>query len=77
MSRTRADLDRKLSELEARAHDMTPRRIVDRNLPDYFAERVIGTILTLTGIRMAWRQYSHRYRRRARVREAMTSYGRW
>ena len=39
MSQTRADLDRKLSALEAKAHDMSPRRVVQRNLPEYFAER--------------------------------------
>lgn len=77
MSQTRADLDRKLAELEARARDMTPRRVVQRNLPEYFADRVIGGILTLAGLRMAWRQYRDRFHRRARVRAAMASYGRW
>ena len=77
MSHTRADLDRKLDELQERAREMTPRKVVERNLPEYFAERVIGSILTLAGVRMAWRQYRHRLSRRARVREATASYGRW
>jgi hypothetical protein len=77
MSQTRADLDRKLAELQERARELTPRKVVQRNLPEYFAERVIGGILTLAGIRMAWRQYRNRSTRRAHVREAMASYGRW
>ena len=77
MSQTRADLDRKLAELQVRARDMTPRKVVQRNLPEYFAERVIGSILTLAGVRMAWRQYRGHIGRRARVREAVVSYGRW
>jgi hypothetical protein len=77
MSQTRADLDRKLAELQSRARDMTPRKVVQRNLPEYFAERVIGTVLTLAGLRMAWHQYRGRISRRARVREAVASYGRW
>src|SRR5688572_16117919 len=47
MSQTRADLDRKLAALEAKAHDMSPRRVVQRNLPEYFWERAIGSVLTL------------------------------
>ena len=76
MSQTRADLDRKLAELQSRARDMSPRKVVERNLPEYFAERVIGTILTLAGLRMAWHHYRGRLGRRARVREAVASYGR-
>ena len=77
MSQTRADLDHKLAQLEARAREMTPRNVVRRNLPDYFVDRVIGSILTLAGLRLAWRSYRDHYRRRARVRAAMASYGRW
>ena len=77
MSQTRADLDRKLAELQERVHEMTPRKVVQRSLPEYFAERVIGSVLTLAGLRMAWRQYRGHLGRRARVREAVASYGRW
>ena len=77
MSQTRADLDRKLTELQARARDMSPKKVVQRNLPEYFAEHVIGSILTLAGLRMAWKQYRHRLDRRQRVRAAVASYGRW
>jgi hypothetical protein len=77
MSQTRSDLDRKLSALEARAHDMSPRRVVERNMPEYFWETAIGSVLTLTGLKMAWGQYRNRMRRRQQVRAAVTSYGRW
>ena len=77
MSQTRRDLDYKLSRLEERAREMSPRRVVQRNMPDYLLERVVGGLLTLVGVRMAWHQYRDRFRRRARVRAAMASYGRW
>ena len=76
MTQTRADLERKLVQLQERARELTPRRVMQRNLPEYFADRVIGSILTLAGVRMAWRQYRSRSRR-ARVHDAMASYGRW
>jgi hypothetical protein len=77
MSQTRADLDRKLSALEAKAHDMSPRRVVQRNLPEYFWERAIGGVLTLVGAKMAWGVFRNRSRRRQQVRTAAAAYGRW
>lgn len=77
MSQTRRDLDQKLSQLQERAHEMSPRRVVQRHMPEYMLERVIGGVLTLVGVKMAWRLYQDRFRRRARVRAAMASYGRW
>ena len=77
MSQTRADLDRKLTMLEARARDMTPKRLSERYMPEYVWERVIGSVLTLVGIRMAWSQYRQRVNRRDRVRTAMATYGHW
>jgi hypothetical protein len=57
MSQTRSDLDRKLSQLEARARDLTPRRYVESHLPEYFMERAIGGALLAVGGWMAWRRY--------------------
>ena len=57
MSQTRADLDHKLSRLEARARDLTPRRYVERHMPEYFPERAIGGALLTIGSWMAWRNY--------------------
>jgi len=77
MSRTRAELDEKLSRLEARARELTPRRLTERYMPEYLWERVIGSVLTLVGIKMAWSQYRNRQHRRDRVRGAMAAYGHW
>jgi hypothetical protein len=77
MSHTRADLDRKLALLQERAREMTPRRYVERHMPDYAVERAAGALLTIAGLFMAWRMYQSRALRRAKVRAAMESYGRW
>lgn len=61
MSRTRADLDGKLSELGIRAHELTPRAVAKRYLPENTLDYTIGGILTLVGARMAWKQFrAHR-----------------
>lgn len=77
MSQTRADLDQKLARLEARARALRPRSVAQRYMPDYALDRAIGAVLTFIGTRMAWRQYRHGIGRRAQVREAFASYGRW
>jgi hypothetical protein len=63
MSETRAELDRKLTRLEARAHNLTPRQLTHRYVPEYFVDRVIGGVLTLVGIRLAWAMYKKNARR--------------
>jgi hypothetical protein len=77
MIRTRAGLDRKLAELEARARDLTPRRYAQRHLPDNALDRAIGGVLTLVGLRMAWKQIRQRQDRRQQLRAAVASYGGW
>lgn len=77
MTQTRADLERKLELLQVRAREMTPRRYVERHMPDYPVERTIGAALTIAGLFMAWRMYQGRAVRRKRIRQAMESYGRW
>ena len=57
MSRTRAELDQKLSKLQEKVSDLTPRRLTERYVPEYFADRVVGTILTMAGLKMAWSRY--------------------
>lgn len=76
MSHTRAELDRKLSQLEARAHELSPTVVAERYVPDYFVDWLLGGLLTVVGLRLAWSQY-RRHARRERIREAMISYGRW
>jgi hypothetical protein len=77
MSHTRASLDRKIAELEVRAKELTPRAYAERHMPDYLMERVIGGVLTLVGLRMAWGMWRRRHDRRRDMRAAMASYGRW
>ena len=77
MSHTRASLDRKITELEARAKELTPRAYAERHMPDYLLERVIGGVLTLVGLGMAWSMFRKRHNRRRQVRTAVSSYGRW
>jgi hypothetical protein len=77
MSQTRADLDQKLALLELRAQQLRPTTVARRYLPDYPVDRALGALLTLIGTRMAWRHYRNGHGRRARVREAVASYGRW
>ena len=59
MTQTRADLDYKLSQLESMARDMTPRRYVQRHMPEYPWEGAIGSALLAIGGWMAWRRYRH------------------
>ena len=79
MSDTRAQLDRKLRLLETRAKEMTPRAYARRYMPDYLAERAIGTVLTLIGLRMAWKMYRRRprERRREQLRAAVIARRSW
>jgi hypothetical protein len=77
MMRTRADLDRKLEALELRARDFMPHRYAQRHLPDHAIDRAIGGVLTLVGLRMAWKQLRNRNGRRQQLRAQLTAYGCW
>ncbi len=57
MTRTRADLDRKLTRLQARAREMTPRRYARQVVQKRGFEQVVGSVLVLAGSLMAWRTY--------------------
>jgi len=59
MSRTREQLDEKLTLLRGKVNDLTPRRVAQRYMPEYFADRALGGILTLIGLKMAWSRYRH------------------
>ena len=77
MSHTRAEIDRKLELLEERARDFTPRRLSERSVPEYAVDRALGVGLTLLGMKMAWAHWRNGHHRRAQVRAALESYGRW
>jgi hypothetical protein len=67
MSQTRAELDKKITLLESRARELTPREYAKRHLPEYWAEQVIGTMLTFAGAIMAWKAYRKVPARRLRA----------
>jgi hypothetical protein len=77
MSKTRVDLDEKIERLEARARELTPKQMARRYMPEYPMDRAIGVMLTLIGTCMAWSMWRHHNGRRARIRHAMETYGRW
>jgi len=60
IDQTRSDLDRKLSRLEARAREMTPRRYAHRFVRERAFEQVVGGALVLAGAFMAWRRRPRR-----------------
>ena len=57
MSRTREELDDKIARLQARVSDLTPQRLTERYVPEFFLDRMIGGVLTAIGLKMAWSQY--------------------
>lgn len=77
MSRTRAELGEKLTALHAKVNDLTPRQLKQRYVPEYFFDRVVGGILTVVGLKMAWSQYRELKHRRERAPRQLNGYGRW
>ena len=77
MSRTRAELDQKLSMLQARVSDLTPRRLAQRYVQDYSVDRFVGGMLTLIGLKMAWTRYRELKHQRERLHRERAGYGRW
>ena len=77
MSQTRAELDHKLAQLQERVSELSPHRLKERYLSEYFVDRLIGGILTVIGLKMAWSQYRWHHSRRERVRGQLASYNSW
>ena len=77
MSQTRAELDYKISQLQRKTHDMTPRSVVSRYMPERALDYAIGGVLTLVGARMAWGRFRAQRNRRARVRTALVAGSCW
>jgi hypothetical protein len=67
MSQTRAELDYKISQLQRKAHDLTPRSVASRYMPERALDYAIGGVLTLVGAKMAWGRYRARRTRRDRL----------
>lgn len=76
MSRTRAELDQKLTMLQAKVGELRPRRVSQRYMSAETVERVMGGVLTLVGLKMAWSHYRSSSRRH-RLRAELAANGRW
>jgi hypothetical protein len=77
MSQTKAELDYKISQLQRKAKDMTPRSVVSRVMPERSLDYALGSVLTLVGARMAWGQFRARRNRRARLRATLQASNGW
>ena len=77
MSQTRAELDHKLTLLQERVAELSPQNLTRRYMPEYFVDRIIGGVLTVIGLKMAWSQYRWHQNRRARVRGQLAAYSSW
>ena len=77
MSQTRAELDHKLTLLQERVAELSPQNLTQRYMPEYFVDRIIGGVLTVIGLKMAWSQYRWHRSRRGRVRGQLAAYNRF
>ena len=77
MSATRADLDYKISQLQRKAHDLTPRAVASRYMPERALDYAIGGVLTLVGARMAWARYRANRQRRDQLRTTLIACTGW
>jgi len=77
MSQTKAELDYKISQLQRKAKDMTPRSVVSRVVPERTLDYVLGSVLTLVGARMAWGRYRAHRNRRGRLRASLHTSNSW
>jgi hypothetical protein len=67
MSQTKAELDYKISQLQRKVHDVTPRSVVRRFLRARALDYALGGVLTLVGAKMAWGRLRARRQRRERL----------
>ncbi|HEU5255381.1 MAG TPA: hypothetical protein VFU28_05295 [Vicinamibacterales bacterium] len=77
MSQTKAELDYKISQLQRKAKDMTPRSVVSRVMPERALDYALGSVLTVVGARMAWGRYRARRNRRDRLRTSLQTSSSW
>ena len=60
ISQTKAELDYKISQLQRKKEQMTPRAVASRYMPERALDYVIGSVLTMVGATMAWKRYRTR-----------------
>ena len=77
MSQTKAELDYKLSQLQRKAKDLTPRSVVRRVMPERTLDYALGGVLTLVGAKMAWGRYRAHRNRRERLRASLDTSNSW
>jgi len=77
MSQTKAELDYKISQLQRKAKDMTPRSVVRRVMPERTLDYALGGMLTLVGAKMAWGRYRAHRNRRERLRASLDTSNSW
>ena len=77
MSQTKAELDYKISQLQRKAKDMTPRSVVRRVMPERALDYALGGVLTLVGAKMAWGRYRAHRNRRERLRASLQTSNSW
>ena len=67
MNQTKAELDYKISQLQRKAKDLTPRSVARRYMPERSLDYAIGGLLTLVGAKMAWTRLRPKHDRRERL----------
>ena len=77
ITQTKAELDYKISQLQRKTKDMTPRSVVSRMMPERTLDYALGGALTVVGARLAWGRYRAMRNRRERLRAELDAQGSW
>jgi len=77
ITQTKAELDYKISQLQRKTKDMTPRSVVSRMMPERALDYALGGVLTLVGARLALGRYRAIRNRRERLRAELDAAGSW
>ena len=77
ISQTKAELDYKISQLQRKVHDLTPRSVVSSYMPERSLDYAIGGVLTLVGAKMAWGGLRTHRNRRERMRTVLVERTGW
>jgi hypothetical protein len=77
ITQTKAELDYKISQLQRKTKDMTPRSVVSRMMPERTLDYALGGLLTFVGARLALGRYRAMRNRRERVRADLDASSSW
>jgi len=77
ITQTKAELDYKISQLQRKTKDMTPRSVVSRIMPERTLDYALGGVLTVVGARLAWGRYRAIRNRREQLRAELDAAGSW